>query len=246
MNTAVDIAAPGYDYVAGAGRLDAVAAANAVPVAQCTTDASCNDGNACNGGETCQRGVCTAGTPPNCDDGDPCTIDTCDAATGCQHAAVADPTSCSTLIPGGGPAKSDCYAVLAVQGAHARKNTKTLVCADGDPTCDMDGVCNNVCTLRVYLCINSPRLPPCPPPSQLQSLHFKSHPATFTVNTPGRLTGAQCGARQDVHLPVKLSKSGKKSTGELMLTGSATAPKGTKPQKDSDTYVLKCTPGCSP
>jgi hypothetical protein len=96
----------------------------------------------------------------------------------------------------------------------------------------------------LHLCINSPRISGCAPPAQLQSLHFKSHPATFTLNTPGRLTGGQCGARQDVALPVKVNKKGKKSTGVLKVTATAKAPKGTKPQKDADTYVLKCVPGC--
>jgi hypothetical protein len=50
---------------------------------------------------------------------------------------------------------------------------------------------------------------------------FKSHPATFTLNTPGRLTGPQCGARQDVNLPVKVNKKGKKSTGVFMVTSRA-------------------------
>jgi hypothetical protein len=49
-----------------------------------------------------------------------------------------------------------------------------------------------------------------------------------------------------VNLPVKVSKKGKKSTGVFMVTATAKAPKPTKPPKDSDTYVLKCVPGCAP
>jgi hypothetical protein len=207
---------------------------------------ACSAGNACTVGDTCQAGVCAGGNAVNCDDGDACTTDTCDPVAGCQHIPVADPTTCSTLIPGGGAAKSDCYMLMAVEGMHSLKNAKTLECADGDPSCDKDGVCNNVCALRVHLCINSPRISGCAPPSQLQSLQFKSHPATFTLNTPGRLTGPQCGVRQDVNLPVKVNKKGKKSTGVFMVTAMAKAPKGTKPPKDSDTYVLKCVPGCTP
>jgi subtilisin family serine protease len=295
---AIDIGTSGFDYVAGAGRLDALAAENAV-APPCPSDAACNDGNPCNGvetcrsgmcvagtplncddanpctadacnptagcqhtpaangtvcsggdactvGNTCQAGICTGGTAVNCDDGDACTTDTCDPVAGCQHTPVADPTTCSTLIPGGGPVKSDCYALAAVEGMHSLKNAKTLECADGDPTCDKDGRCNNVCALRLHLCINSPRISGCAPPSQLQSLQFKSHPATFTLNGPGRHTGAQCTARQDVNLPVKVNKKGKKSTGVFMVTATAKGPKGTKPPKDSDTYVLKCVPGCTP
>jgi hypothetical protein len=99
--------------------------------------------------------------------------DTCDAVAGCQHTPVADPTACSTLVPGG---------------------------ASGD-------------------------------------VHLEH---------PGRLAGPQCGARQEVNLPVKVNKKGKKSTGVVMMTAMAKAPKGTKPMKDGDSYVLKCVRGCIP
>jgi hypothetical protein len=49
-----------------------------------------------------------------------------------------------------------------------------------------------------------------------------------------------------VNLPVKVSKKGKKSPGVFMVTATAKALKPTKPPKDSDTYVLKCVPGCTP
>jgi parallel beta-helix repeat protein len=214
---------------------------------QCLADASCSDGNICNGIETCQAGVCTAGTPLNCDDGDPCTVDSCEPTSGCQHTPVANLASCSTVIPGGGDKKSDCYVFADVEGMHpVNKDRTTLVCADGDPSCDTDGMCNNVCALKVRLCINSPTLPPCTPPSQLASLKFKSYPKSFTLNSPGLLTGAQCGAFNTVYLPVKVATGGKKSTGVLKLTATAKAPKGKKPQTDSDTYLLKCKPGCAP
>ena len=49
----------------------------------CTSDAQCNDGDFCNGVETCNLGTgqCVAGTPPNCDDGVSCTVDSCNEAT---------------------------------------------------------------------------------------------------------------------------------------------------------------------
>jgi hypothetical protein len=70
-------------------------------------------------------------------------------------------------------------------------------------------------------------------------------PPSFTLSTPAQLTGPHCGAFHDVLLPVKLSKKGKKSTGVLKVIAKAKAPKGTKPQTDSDTYVMKCVPGCA-
>src|SRR5262249_55835220 len=145
------------------------------PPSQCLADASCSDGNICNGLETCRAGDCAAGTPLDCDDGDPCTVDSCSPTSGCQHTTVADLASCSIVIPGGENKKSDCYVVEDVEGTHSLKNTKTLECADGVPTCDMDGKCNNVCALKVRLCINSATVPGCTPPSQLAALKFPSH-----------------------------------------------------------------------
>jgi subtilisin family serine protease len=77
-STAVDIEAPGFDNVAGYGRLDALAAINAVSIPTTTTST------------TIPSARCATGS---CDDGNPCTDDMCDPATGCQHAA--NTASCS-------------------------------------------------------------------------------------------------------------------------------------------------------
>jgi cysteine-rich repeat protein len=52
---------------------------------ECKSHADCNDGNACNGEETCdlELHICIAGEALNCDDGNPCTNDVCDALRGC-------------------------------------------------------------------------------------------------------------------------------------------------------------------
>ena len=44
----------------------------------------CDNGLLCDGQETCNvKTGCVAGTPVNCDDGNPCTADTCDPSTRC-------------------------------------------------------------------------------------------------------------------------------------------------------------------
>jgi subtilisin family serine protease len=92
-DTAVDIGTIGFDDIAGAGRVNALAAVEAVCATDadcadadpCTTDrcdrgrcahAQCDDGNPCNGVETCmpEAGGCIAGAPPP--DGTPCADDT--------------------------------------------------------------------------------------------------------------------------------------------------------------------------
>jgi hypothetical protein len=56
-------------------------------------DAACGDGSACNGAERCDAEAgCLPGEPPACDDGIPCTLDSCDdAAGGCVHAPADAP-----------------------------------------------------------------------------------------------------------------------------------------------------------
>ena len=47
----------------------------------------CDDGTACTVGDTCSDGECVAETL-SCDDGNPCTSDACDPASGCVHGPV--------------------------------------------------------------------------------------------------------------------------------------------------------------
>ena len=60
------------------------------------TGTACADNDLCNGDETCSgAGACVAGTAPAVDDGNPCTADSCDPATGVVHMAVATGTACA-------------------------------------------------------------------------------------------------------------------------------------------------------
>ncbi len=49
--------------------------------------ATCTDGDTCTLGDLCVEGACVGQLPLNCDDGNPCTIDSCDPLSGCKHAA---------------------------------------------------------------------------------------------------------------------------------------------------------------
>ena len=51
---------------------------------------ACDDNSVCTLGDTCANGAC-GGTALNCDDKNPCTVDTCDTKLGCQHAAASGP-----------------------------------------------------------------------------------------------------------------------------------------------------------
>ena len=147
------------------------------------------------------------------------------------------------LIPGSGThlAKSDCLVELNVQGVDSLGSNvsggRVVGCVDGDP-CDTDGVCgNNACTFRVAVCIDQqdPNLPTCHPPTHLDKLH-----ANPKLAVPSTLQGSACGTFVD--LPVRSDKK----RGMLRLGANATAPKGTNPRRDRDTFVLKCLPRTTP
>ncbi|HEU4408804.1 MAG TPA: lysyl oxidase family protein [Polyangiaceae bacterium] len=63
-------------------------------------EVTCSDGVFCNGAERFARGACVAGSDP-CDDGEACTADACDEATGtCSHVLGAGCAACfSECVP---------------------------------------------------------------------------------------------------------------------------------------------------
>src|SRR6478736_3880494 len=128
---------------------------------------ACDDSNLCNGHETCNAiGFCTATSALPVDDGNPCTADSCDPATGVAHTPVAQGTSCSDsndcngveacsstgqctagavpTIDDGNPCTAD--ACDPVQGVTHAPVAAGLSCADstvcnGDERCDALGSC---------------------------------------------------------------------------------------------------------
>jgi cysteine-rich repeat protein len=91
-------------------------------------------------------------------------------------AATATAQSCTSAapgndcIPGGGGKGTDCYLELLTNPAPVRKKktgipTTSLICYEGDPTCDADGdFTNNSCSINTTLCINNTDLRlPCAP-----------------------------------------------------------------------------------
>ncbi len=60
----------------------------------------CDDGSACTLNDKCINGECVPGPLADCNDGNPCTTDTCDPATGCAHGnsndACDDKNACTT------------------------------------------------------------------------------------------------------------------------------------------------------
>jgi len=115
----------------------------------------CASLNACTSGDTCGSGVCGAGSRLACDDGNPCTTDTCDAVGGCQHVdntlpcddgnacTTADTCSDGTCV-GANPvvcaAIDQCHTAGTCDAATGTCSSPALTCHDTDPctvdTCD--------------------------------------------------------------------------------------------------------------
>ena len=63
---------------------------------------SCTDSDLCTGGETCSGGICGGGKPIPCDDGNACTLDSCDWVSGCASANLPASVTCTDGCGGAG------------------------------------------------------------------------------------------------------------------------------------------------
>ena len=98
----------------------------------------CDDGNSCNSADVCKDGVCKGSGGVNCDDNNPCTVDTCDGIglQGCKHSAVGDGVACSV------PSCSDGgYQGVAVCAAGKCGEKPVALSCDDKNLCTTD-VCN--------------------------------------------------------------------------------------------------------
>ena len=99
---------------------------------------ACGDGDSCTTDDACAAGVCKAGPLTSCDDANPCTGDTCAAATGvCANTPVANGSPCD-----------DASACTSGDSCVAGACTPALVtdCGDSDP-CTTDA-----CSAATGLC----------------------------------------------------------------------------------------------
>jgi len=104
--------------------------------------AACDDGQFCTVGETCGAGTCGGGAPRDCDDGDDCSVDSCDDTAGaCLHPDAPDGTLCAAS--GGCLVGGTCTAGLCNASIPAPSGTP---CDDADActsadVCDAAGSC---------------------------------------------------------------------------------------------------------
>jgi slime mold repeat-containing protein/EGF domain-containing protein len=161
----------------------------------CTTDVLSNGvcshtplaaGSACSTtlcltGQTCQAGACTGGAATSCNDGNPCTTDSCQALTGCAHAVD------NSIVPGDAVG---CTVDSCVNGApvHTPSNaacddglycTGTEACSPGSPGANAQG------------CVTS-NVPVPPAPSGPCVTYGACAEATHTFPAVNKPVGAAC------------------------------------------------------
>ncbi len=132
----------------------------------------CDDGNACNGAETCdpESGECVDGSTLSCNDGNPCTNDSCSPTLGCLHtsntAPCNDQNKCTANDVCGNGTCTGTLAVLcddgnACNGAESC-NPSTGSCVSGhSPDCDDDNPCTGDTCAAGTGCVHSATTGPC-------------------------------------------------------------------------------------
>ncbi len=121
--------------------------------------ATCNDGDACTIKDACVGGTCAGGGKKDCDDGNPCTADSCDVKLGCAatpttHACddgdkctLSDTCAAGKCVPGKpmGCDDGDACTVAEACAAGVCDKGKAKNCDDGnactDDSCDPDKGC---------------------------------------------------------------------------------------------------------
>ena len=112
---------------------------------------ACDDGDFCTVGELCQEGTCVSGVAVLCDDKNPCTNDSCDAAVGCANVVNQEPcTDYDVCTAGDQCVEGECIAGEELPCDDS--NSCTIDTCDGAKGCQhtpSGGECDdgNACTL---------------------------------------------------------------------------------------------------
>lgn len=104
---------------------------------------ACTDGDACTVGDSCKNGKCVSGAKQVCNDGNPCTNDSCDAKKGCLQ--LANSISCDD--------GNACTLGDACKSGYCQGGGKLKTCDDSnsctDDFCDPTKGCSQVLTTKL-------------------------------------------------------------------------------------------------
>ncbi|MBI5607978.1 MAG: hypothetical protein HY902_03765 [Deltaproteobacteria bacterium] len=122
--------------------------------------ADCDDGNACTYNELCSNGACVGGLMLTCSDGEDCTSDGCDPASGCLHQPMdgpcddGDQCNGADLCAGGACVGGDaidcddanpCTTDLCMPTVGCVHKSSPGACEDGDPCSSGDQCVAGAC-----------------------------------------------------------------------------------------------------
>ena len=141
-------------------------------VAPCATDADCDDGLFCNGNETCLAGGCAGGQPMDCDDGQACTIDSCDELAdtcaqtpddgACDNGLWCDgPETCDVLNGCQDGAAPDCDDLVGCTSDSCDEDADACANTADDGACDNGAWCDGAETCDLLLDCQAGTAPDC-------------------------------------------------------------------------------------
>ena len=110
---------------------------------------ACEDGDPCTVGDVCHAGLCRSGGPNGCDDGNVCTVDTCNSDVGCVHLPTLSPC-CIGVV-----AACDDGNPCTVDSCDALTGACALAPASGP--CDDRDACTIADTCQASECAGRPR-----------------------------------------------------------------------------------------
>jgi hypothetical protein len=145
------------------------------------------------------------------------------------------------LVPGGGPARTDCYAGFQVttEDRAATRAGSVVDCQDGDPSCDVDGEVNGACAIGVSICTQLAGVAGCTP-GTVDTITLGAKTTSLGVAAPTLpATDARCGEASVLSLPLRHGARGFLPSRPVVLRMTATADDGTK---DRDHLRLRCVP----
>ena len=126
--------------------------------------AACDaDGSVCTVADKCSSGVCVAGAPLSCDDGNVCTNDACSPVGGCSHTAntapCSDGTSCtfgdmcqgSVCVPGAAVPSVSSVPVTMTQSGGGKVDVIVWIDTSGSMTQEAQYLNENINAFMQYL-----------------------------------------------------------------------------------------------
>ncbi|MBI5611304.1 MAG: PQQ-like beta-propeller repeat protein [Deltaproteobacteria bacterium] len=175
------------------------AAAGCVHAAQ--NGVACDaDGSACTQGDACNGGVCGKGPALVCDDGNPCTTDSCDPAQGCLFAPNA------AVCSDGNPCTQGdvCSKGACVPGASVCACQKDADCPDDGNLCNGTEFCDT--SAAPYVCKLKP-----------------GSAVTCDVSKDGPCSTTECAVKTGLCGPVAKQDGASCSDGSACTAGDACA-----------------------